>query len=403
MVLEHDRPGPARVAPEAGDGVVDGDRDVLVDLDAVLPDADARRLDLPAALELGGVEVDVVGLPDGGGLAGVDAWGGHLVDSPAVVVPALEAVAVEDLDLVAALEIDAAVAAPLALGLGHVGDAELDVEPEVAVERPPGLDVAPLDLHRAALDELPRRGRAVPGLDPLVQVLAVEQDDGAGRGRRRRDVDLVLGPGEFQVADVAVRPLAPRRRGGHQETDEKGDPSDWRRRHDLSLTRSRDLDMAGMGVVRHTSSLVPEGPSRHGGTGDQDRHALRTRGWSIPRFCSGNCADATLRATSAGDAPASGFHASRRSARLHEDRSTRARISTPLGCFGPDPRADNTPGSEVCRVWWPLEDLGRYHAGIPVLGSSSDGLRSADSTIHLLINGMGMGRRRDFGGGVGGT
>ena len=51
VVLEMDRPGRARVAAEAGDGVVDGDLDVLVDRDAVLEDGDPRRLDLLAVLE----------------------------------------------------------------------------------------------------------------------------------------------------------------------------------------------------------------------------------------------------------------------------------------------------------------------------------------------------------------
>src|SRR3954449_10041864 len=71
VVLEVDRAGCARVAAEAGAGVVDGDRDVLMDRHAVVPDADPGRLDFLAVLALGGVEVDVVALPDGRGLAGV--------------------------------------------------------------------------------------------------------------------------------------------------------------------------------------------------------------------------------------------------------------------------------------------------------------------------------------------
>src|SRR4051812_24118802 len=107
VVLEVDRAGGAGVAAEAGAGVVDGDGDVVVDRDAVVADADPRGGDLLAIDALGGLEVDVVALPDGGGLAGVDAGPGHLVDGAAVVVLGIEAVAVEDLDLVAALEVDA--------------------------------------------------------------------------------------------------------------------------------------------------------------------------------------------------------------------------------------------------------------------------------------------------------
>src|SRR4051794_4682163 len=116
MVLEVDRSGHAGVAAEARDGVVDRDLEVVVDRLAIVDDADADGLDLLAVAADRGVEVDVVALPDGGGLAGVDLRLGDLVDPAAVVVLAVEAVAVEDLDLVAALEIDAAVAAGLARG-----------------------------------------------------------------------------------------------------------------------------------------------------------------------------------------------------------------------------------------------------------------------------------------------
>ena len=84
------------------------------------------------ALTPGGVEGDVVGLPAERRLAGVDDGDDLLVDRAAVVVLELEAVGVEDLELVTALEVDAAVTAPLALLVGEIGDVELDVHPEVA-------------------------------------------------------------------------------------------------------------------------------------------------------------------------------------------------------------------------------------------------------------------------------
>ena len=91
----------------------------------------AFLLDL-AVLRHGLVEGDVVGLPLERRLAGVDGRGNLLVDGAAVVVLALQTVRVEHLELVVAGEVNSAVAASLAVGLGHVGDVELDVELEVA-------------------------------------------------------------------------------------------------------------------------------------------------------------------------------------------------------------------------------------------------------------------------------
>src|SRR2546430_4516830 len=61
-------------------------------------------------------ELDVVALPDGGGLAGVHQGGGHFINRTAVVVLAFQAVAVQHLHLIAALDVDAAVAPPLPCG-----------------------------------------------------------------------------------------------------------------------------------------------------------------------------------------------------------------------------------------------------------------------------------------------
>src|SRR5581483_4181388 len=128
VVLEHDGAGRAGVAAHAGRGVVLGDLHLIVDLDAVVVDGDDARLFLLAAFAHGSLEFDVVALPDRGGLAGIDERGGHAVDAAAIVVLALETVAVEDLHLVAALDVDAAVTAALPARLGHVGDAKLDVQ-----------------------------------------------------------------------------------------------------------------------------------------------------------------------------------------------------------------------------------------------------------------------------------
>src|SRR5689334_503636 len=128
-------------------------------------------------LESRGPELDVVALPDGRGLAGVHERFGDGVNPAAVVVLRVEPVAVEDLDLVATLEVDAAVPSPLAAGRGHVRDAELDVQLEVPVELLLGDDVPTAHLHRPAIDQFPWGSllRVVPR-HPGVQVLAVEQD-----------------------------------------------------------------------------------------------------------------------------------------------------------------------------------------------------------------------------------
>src|SRR5262245_16820484 len=100
-----DRAGLAGISAQPCPGVIDGYRDPVVDRHAVVDDADDGRLDLLAVLEDGGMEVDVVALPDRGGLAGIDPRRRDFVDPPAIVVLALQPVAVEDLHLVASLEI----------------------------------------------------------------------------------------------------------------------------------------------------------------------------------------------------------------------------------------------------------------------------------------------------------
>src|SRR5262249_44876423 len=105
---------------------------LVVNGHAVVDDGGHGVGGLLAALEAGGVELDVVGLPRQGREADVDRRGRLLVEGAAIVVTAGEAEAVEDLYLVAILEIDAAVAATLPLRAGPEGEAELGVQLEVA-------------------------------------------------------------------------------------------------------------------------------------------------------------------------------------------------------------------------------------------------------------------------------
>lgn len=127
MVLEVDGAGGVGFLVAGGRGAA-GEFDVVVDNGAVVGDGEAGVSGfLAGGVVLGGGEVDVVGLPGEGREAEVFAGGGDFVEAAAFVVFAFEAEAVEHLDFVAALEVDAAVAAGLATGVGHEGEAEFDV------------------------------------------------------------------------------------------------------------------------------------------------------------------------------------------------------------------------------------------------------------------------------------
>src|SRR5262249_48832746 len=142
------------------------DLDVVVDLDAIVIHRHPCGRGLFVLADFRGDELDVEALPHTRRLAGVDRGGGHAVDRPALGVRAPGAVAVEDLHLVAALQVDAAVAELLPLRRGLVSQvarpfryAELEVQAESTVELPRGHDVAALlRLKDAALQHLPVRG-----------------------------------------------------------------------------------------------------------------------------------------------------------------------------------------------------------------------------------------------------
>ena len=184
MVLEQDRPVLAGLdADAAGGGAISASSMVLMPFWitvtraflTTLPSVDDRL-----------VERDVVGLPLERRLAGVDRRDDLLVDRAAVVVLGLQAVGVEDLELVDPAQVDAAVAAALSAGLGHVGHVEFQMELEVA-EPLLGHDIAAADGHDAVGHRPVGRGLAV-ALDPAVEDLAVEEHDrpfgrlGAQRG-----------------------------------------------------------------------------------------------------------------------------------------------------------------------------------------------------------------------------
>src|SRR5213078_2688339 len=106
------RPGRARVAAGRARGAVhvQRDLDVAVDLDAVVVDRETRPLDLLAAAVDGGGELDVIALPHRRRLAGVHQRRRHAEDRAAIDAARPQTVAVQNLYLVAPLQIDAAVA-----------------------------------------------------------------------------------------------------------------------------------------------------------------------------------------------------------------------------------------------------------------------------------------------------
>ena len=121
------------------------------------------------------VEGDVVGLPLERRLAGVHRRDDLLVDRAAVVVLGLQAVGVEDLELVDPVQVDAAVAPALSMRLGHVGHVEFQMQLEVA-ESLVGHDVAAAD-GDDPVGHRPVGRRLAVALDPPSRLLAVEEDD----------------------------------------------------------------------------------------------------------------------------------------------------------------------------------------------------------------------------------
>src|SRR5262245_16933625 len=103
-----------------------GELDGVVDLDAVVPHGDLGDLLLGRRIGRVALELDVVGLPRQRREAHVDAGRFLAIEAAALVGLAFEAEAVEHLDLVLAVKVDAAVAAALAAGAGLERRAKLD-------------------------------------------------------------------------------------------------------------------------------------------------------------------------------------------------------------------------------------------------------------------------------------
>ena len=166
-----------------------GEFDVVLDDGAVVGDGEAGVGGfLAGGVVLSGGEVDVVGLPGEGWEAEVLAGGGDFVEAAAFVVFAVEAEAVEHLNFVAALEVDAAVAAGLATGVGHEGEAEFDV----------GGEALELVLAGDAFHEQAVLGDA--GVGEAVDAFAVEEDGGASGRWGVFGGGVAVGAGHFEDA-----------------------------------------------------------------------------------------------------------------------------------------------------------------------------------------------------------
>ena len=185
--------------------------EVILHQDAVEEDGDVGRgLQAAVGVEGGRGPGDIVGLPFAGLAVRVGERDGLLVDAAGLSVDVgLVVEVVEDLEFVSGVagagggEKDSAVAAGLSGAGDAFGDSPLDVE-LIVLEAAFGLDVAGgfFDGDDAVVDG-PLGGRvAVLRGDPLVEILAVEQDDRVrgrgGWGCAGRD-DFGLGRPDFRV------------------------------------------------------------------------------------------------------------------------------------------------------------------------------------------------------------
>jgi hypothetical protein len=137
-------------------------------------------------IEARGVEDDVVSLPLGRFPGGIDQRRMLFIDGAGLAVGiSFILVGIEHLQFVAALQVDAAVAAPLACAFDFQGWGPLDVDLAIPEGLGGGNAAGAIDRRDAVLD-LPSGGAA--GVIFLArQIPAVKEDNGVGRGRARGD------------------------------------------------------------------------------------------------------------------------------------------------------------------------------------------------------------------------
>jgi hypothetical protein len=131
VILQQNAPGKSRVLIN-GSTRRPGDCKIFVYDNAVVDNRDAGIRDLvPVRPEPGRMKRDVVGLPLPGGSAHIGEGGTYFVYPATLIVFSLEAVTVENLDFVSALEIDTAVPSRLPSRLGHERRPEFKVQLKV--------------------------------------------------------------------------------------------------------------------------------------------------------------------------------------------------------------------------------------------------------------------------------
>jgi len=156
--------------------------DVVLDENVVVENGDTRGLQqFAAGIEARAVEDDVVPLPLAGWTRGIDERGVLAVNGARLAVGVgFVFVGIEDLNFVGVHQVDAAVAAFLALTARRRGFHKFDVKLAIAegVLRVNVVSVG--DDFGVAVFDFPIGGGAVFG-DPFVESLAIEKDDGVGR------------------------------------------------------------------------------------------------------------------------------------------------------------------------------------------------------------------------------
>ena len=215
MALQVEGAGSGDFGLEAATGGRALEFEAVMDGDAVVADGDDGVGGLLAVLvELGGGEVDVVGLPLQGREAHVHLGRGVLIDAAALVIEALEAEAVEDLDFVAVLEVQAAIGATLAAAERLERQEEFEVQFKISegllglrvgFEEAAGVDLA-VDEGVGVLS-IEEDGRTLGGGEAFGRAVAdgalerdahaLDRQPAVGEGG---GIDVVLEEGAFAVA-----------------------------------------------------------------------------------------------------------------------------------------------------------------------------------------------------------
>ena len=163
----------------AGSGLVE--HDVVLNADTVLNDGGSCTLGSFALfVEARSAEVNVVGLPFESRLAGIYTGGILAVDTAAVIgLGVFNAIGVQNLELVATVDVNAAVALCLTGAVGHIGFLPLNVDVSVAVLN--GRNniftafAVVVNGHCSVVIEDPADGLAF-AVSPHIGVLAIEKD-----------------------------------------------------------------------------------------------------------------------------------------------------------------------------------------------------------------------------------